>query len=62
MRFMLIDVRSNAADLADSISPLGPEATDPEWEALDKAFQQAVITSDLLVTLAIALAGKPSKQ
>ena len=61
MRFMLIDVTSNAADLVDSISPLGPE-TDQEWEALDKAFQQVLITSDLLVTLAIALAGTPSKQ
>jgi len=62
MRYVLIDVTSNAADLADSMSPLGPEATDQEWEALDKAFQQVLITSELLVTLAIALAGTPSKQ
>jgi len=62
MRFVLIDVTSNAANLADSISPPGPEATDEEWEALDKAFQQVLITSELLVTLAIAFAGKPSRQ
>ncbi|HYL56649.1 MAG TPA: hypothetical protein VEU73_13845 [Gemmatimonadales bacterium] len=49
-------------DLADSALRLGPECTDQQWEALDKAFQQILITSELLVTLAIALAGKPSKQ
>ena len=62
MRFVLIDLTSNVTDLADSILRLGPQCTDQQWEALDNAFQQAVITSDLLVTLAIALAGTPSKQ
>ena len=61
MRYVLIDVTSNAADLAASISPLGPE-TDQEWEALDKAFHQVLITSELLVALAMALAGTPSQQ
>jgi hypothetical protein len=62
MRYVLIDLTSNVADLGDSILRLGPECTDQQWEALDNAFQQAVITSDLLVTLAIALAGTPSRQ
>jgi hypothetical protein len=62
MRYVLIDLTSNVADLAHSIPRLGPECTDQQWEALDNAFHQAVITSDLLVTLAIALAGTPSRQ
>ncbi len=62
MRYVLIDLTSNVADLSDSILRLGPEGTDQQWEALDNALQQAVITSELLVTLAIALAGTPSRQ
>jgi len=62
MRFMLIDVSSDVTELADSVARLGSECTDQQWEALDKAFQQAIITSELLVAFAIAFAGKPSKQ
>jgi len=62
MRFVLIDVTRNAADLADSFLRLGPERTDQEWEALDRAFQQAIITSELFVTLAIASAGTASRE
>jgi hypothetical protein len=62
MRYVLIDLTSNVAELGDSILRLGSECTDQQWQALDNALQQAVITSDLLVTLAIALAGTPSRQ
>jgi len=62
MRFVLIDLTSDVTELADSILRLGPESTDQQWEALDNALQQAVITSELIVTLAIALAGTPSRQ
>ena len=55
MRYVLIPVTYTAANLGDVIGVPGPAA-------LARILERVVLTSELLVTYAVALAGKPSTQ
>jgi len=62
MRFVMISVEDMATtgELARALGAGG--LSDGEWGALSRAFERMIQTCDLLVTHAVGVAGKPSKQ
>ena len=63
MRYVLIPVWDNAAGLGDVLRPSESDhSSDRAPAALAGILERVVLTSELLVTYAVALAGKPSPQ
>ena len=63
MPYVLIPVGINAAEVGDLLPGFGSnDAIDRDRAALGRILERVVLTSELLVTYAVALAGKPSPQ
>ena len=63
MRYVLIPVWDNAAEMGDLLRGLKSDnSSERAPAALARILERLVLTSELLVTYAVALAGKPSRQ
>jgi hypothetical protein len=61
VRYLLIPVWDMApGEVARVLEAGGP--ADGEWDALAQAFERTIQTCELLITYAVGVAGKPSRQ